>query len=107
MSRILLAIFAMTAIGCTAEIDPAQQERLMAAEPGDAEGGAKYYRDHCAGCHGPKADGKFFFPAVAGEDKDEIVEALLAGPMLMPSFASESDQQLADIAAHLMALEKK
>lgn len=70
---------------------------------GDADAGASFYSANCSVCHGSDAGGGSG-PAIAGEARDVVVEAMLEGPDQMPSFSGQDDQDLADVATFVSGL---
>lgn len=101
-----LAILSLGFSACTARVAPGAASAVMAV-PGDApRGGALYARD-CTGCHG--VDGRKMHnaslpEAVARGSDADLVDAILAGPGFMPSYAERlSPAEIADLLAWLHA----
>jgi len=84
------------------------------AHAGDPEAGQAKYAT-CIGCHGPTGQGQAIFPKVAGKDFDYLVEVMKkyrageqVGPnsmMMMPHAMNLSDEDIADLAAYMAAME--
>ncbi len=84
------------------------------AHAGDPEAGQAKYAT-CIGCHGPTGQGQAIFPKVAGKDFDYLVEVMTkyragetVGPnsmMMMPHAMNLSDEDIADLAAYMAAME--
>ena len=87
-------------LACTADVDPEQLDAILALE-GDPDAGDSLFVEDCEGCHGPGGDGSASAVALEGGDSEGTADALLAGPGVMPSFADESDQDLADLVAYV------
>lgn len=105
MKRILLLLFVLSSTACAAAIDEEQVDAVMALE-GDPEAGAEFYSNNCERCHGPDGNGEGQGPSLQGNSlgTEEIVRTVLRGPLSMPSFQDESDQDVADVAAFVEML---
>ncbi len=101
-----LAAAGLLAVGCGPAPD---QNRVTAISElaGDASNGATLFNANCARCHGEDARGGSAgadLPEVANADTVGTIEAILTGNLVMPRFGDQlSDQQVADVVAHLKA----
>ncbi len=97
---------ALLAIGCGPPPDENRVEEIKSLT-GDAAAGATLFTGNCARCHGEDArsgSAGADLPAVANEDPDRAIETILTGNIVMPRFGEQlSDQQIADVLAHLKA----
>jgi len=94
--------------------DTAALVETVASIAGDAVGGAALYQSSCASCHGLNAEGQGIFPKLVGQTADEIAANLRAyragektggnAAMMTPVAAGLSDQDIANLAAHIAAL---
>ena len=91
---------------CTAYVAPGAADPILALK-GDPVQGQVLFDKNCADCHGK--DGRkrkdVSLPDDAAKDTDaQIIDNILAGPSIMPSFAKKlSAAQIADITAWLKA----
>ncbi len=91
-------------LACAAEVDPVRMDDVLALE-GDPVAGEAIYEERCQECHGPSGDGQGSGPPLSGLSEEEVLEAVLAGPCFMPSYADDlSDQELADVTAYVASL---
>ncbi|MGC9458004.1 MAG: c-type cytochrome [Halothiobacillaceae bacterium] len=91
--------------------EAAAEETVAAAAAGDAAKGAEHFQANCASCHGMNAEGQGSFPKLAGmtaEEVDASLKAYRAGEktggqaaMMAPMAAGLSDEQIANLAAHI------
>lgn len=63
--------------------------------------GAAIYAANCATCHGAVAEGTAAGPAIAGEDSDEVSEAVREGEDEMPAFPGLSASDIRALVAFL------
>lgn len=75
------------------------------AATGDATNGAALFDADCRTCHGDTGQGGSG-PALQGNNDtdEELAEVILNGDGQMPSWASYSDQDIADVIAHVNTL---
>lgn len=81
---------------------------------GDAAKGRSLFIENCAPCHSSSGTGMIvpgggFAPALFGDDRTQVVEAMRLGPGHMPPFARTQldDQQAADVATYVQQLGDK
>lgn len=80
---------------------------------GDAVAGEALYGTHCGTCHGADGLGGSVDHEIVesddghghSHDDEEVINTILKGRTGMPSFDSLSDQEIADIVAHIHTLE--
>jgi mono/diheme cytochrome c family protein len=82
----------------------------VAADPdafglsGDASNGSSLYANKCASCHGAMGGGGFgpsLVDAVAELEKSEVANIIRNGQGSMSGFDDLSDQEVADLVAHM------
>ena len=73
---------------------------------GDAEAGEVLYTHSCSGCHGTDGAGGYGGPYLLGQTTDHIAEYIWNGKGDMPAFPDYTDQDIADIIAHIRVLEE-
>ncbi|MFZ5442477.1 MAG: c-type cytochrome [Myxococcota bacterium] len=104
MKRMMWSVVALVAVSACG---PATREEKVAALTGSASSGAMLYAAQCASCHG--ADGKgtasgvdLWEPA-KNDPATEVIGVIINGKKgtAMASYSGLSDQQLADLYAHL------
>jgi mono/diheme cytochrome c family protein len=109
--KIALLALAMTA--CSSGTGGDERAAAIDALTGDAAAGATLFGARCASCHaadGSGGTGPDLQPGAAEirggseEENSEYINILLSGKGGMPSFASLSDQELADLMAHVTTL---
>jgi mono/diheme cytochrome c family protein len=105
MWRGLLLISLLMTTACGAALDEAQVDAIVELE-GDPEAGEQFFEDNCERCHGPDGNGDGRGPSLEGNSfsRREIVENILRGPFGMPSFADESDRDLAGVTSYVESL---
>jgi mono/diheme cytochrome c family protein len=111
--RVALTMWvSMMMVGAVAACDGAVSERAatIGALEGDSAAGAALYETHCQGCHGDDARsgsaGENLVDEVR-EEEGEFIDTILRGKEngAMPAFDETlSDQEIADILAHLADL---
>ncbi len=79
----------------------------------DLAAGEELYQSVCRTCHGPNAQGLGSFPKLAGAEEDNLIDRLetyrageKVGPnsaLMIPHAAELSDDDIADIAAYIVA----
>lgn len=97
------ALLALLLPACGPSAEEVDRAEAVAGLIGDAEAGSALFATGCASCHGADGtggSGPDLLP-VASWPTDEVVLVLLQGPWSMPSFADWSDQELADVTAHV------
>jgi mono/diheme cytochrome c family protein len=100
--------------GCRPKLPPSKP--LSELTPQEASGHT-VFQSHCARCHyansedgfkGPGLQGLYkqkYLPSGAPANDDRVTSAILHGRGMMPSFASDlNDQQLNDLIAYLHTL---
>jgi mono/diheme cytochrome c family protein len=104
MMRCAMAtMFAVLASGC----GPMTREEKISALSGTASAGASLYSANCSSCHGVDGKGAATFPSlvepVKNDPKAEVVGVILNGKTgtSMMSYATLTDQQVADLYAYL------
>jgi mono/diheme cytochrome c family protein len=114
-SRILaLACFCLTTAACSssgndggaASVSSAQVDAILALTP-DLSAGNSIYTTECVSCHGTDARSGSERRDVAGDavaNPSGAVRQILGGGGGMPSFASYSDQQVADLLGYVKSL---
>jgi mono/diheme cytochrome c family protein len=84
----------------------------VAADPdafglvGDASNGSSLYANKCASCHGAMGGGGYgpsLVDAVAELEKSEVANIIRNGQGSMSGFDDLSDQEVADIVAHMFS----
>lgn len=73
---------------------------------GDATIGEELFVESCSGCHNADGQGGYGGPNLLGHPDDHIVDYVQNGQGNMPSFPDYTDQDLADIIAHIRELEE-
>ena len=107
IARMMVAAAALAAVGAAAQTtgdNPGQSAKGV-----DASSGGQVYREICAGCHMPNAEGgtgAAAIPALARNphlaDPDFVVTTLLKGRGGMPAFAGMLEPgQIAGVATHI------
>jgi|GEM_PF-1477785 len=106
----VFAVVAALVVGACGEPPATGRVADIGGLSGDATAGAGLYETHCLACHGDDARsgsaGENLADEVA-EEQDEFIEAILEGKDngAMPAFADTlSDQEIADILAHIASL---
>lgn len=72
---------------------------------GNAETGAEMFTQSCSGCHGSDGTGGYGGPSLLGQTDDHIADYIWNGEGSMPAFPDFSEQDIADIIAHIRTLE--
>jgi mono/diheme cytochrome c family protein len=98
--RALAGIMLLLSVGGCGPHDP-RADNVVTLK-GDPVSGAPLYQDACARCHG--ADGGHLRGALAWYSPVASISMVIDGAHGMPAFAGYSDQQLADIDAHIRSL---
>ena len=73
---------------------------------GDAEVGEPLFTQSCSGCHGADGTGGYGGPDLLGQTTDHIADYIWNGKGNMPAFPDYTDQDVADIIAHIRVLEE-
>lgn len=95
----------MVACGEEDDGESSSQVDTILALTGDATSGGTLYSSTCSGCHGADGKGGSFDESVVGETPRKIASIVLSGEGSMPSYKdSFSDQEIADIIAHINTL---
>jgi mono/diheme cytochrome c family protein len=103
LSSMLVILAAIT--GCGASSERAEQ---IANLTGDPSAGASLYITHCERCHGEDGQSGSAGVDLVGElhhGDAELIDVMILGKESMPSFSQQSDQELADLLAHLRSLD--
>lgn len=103
----LFAVMSALVTACGAPpAEPTTREGRIALLMGKAETGAPLFASNCAGCHGADGKGKTG-PSLVGRIHDAEPEVIIGyvvnGKGKMPKFDTLTDQQVADLYAHLNA----
>ena len=96
----MAACAVIAALSCLAACGPNDpRAKLVLARQGDGSRGRILYEQSCAQCH---HDTKYWAVVVRLYGSTGVVSTVIDGvPNKMPSFASWTDQQLADLHAYL------
>ena len=73
---------------------------------GDPAKGEDMFTQSCSGCHGADGTGGYGGPYMLGMPDDHIADYIWNGKGNMPAFPDYSDQDVADIIAHIRELEE-
>ena len=74
---------------------------------GNSESGEELYTPSCSGCHGAEGTGGYGGPDLLNQTDDHIADYVWNGSGNMPAFPDFSEQDLADIIAHIRVLEEQ
>lgn len=98
MKKLALALFFLTSLSYASQYDPVKGEMLSLS---------------CFSCHGTNGQSKTIMPSIAGIDKDELYNTLMAykrgtrtGTMMQKHVKGFSDEELKQIAQYLSTVEK-
>ncbi|MCH4810052.1 c-type cytochrome [Vreelandella neptunia] len=90
--------------------------RSVSLQAADKSAGEALYKDACAQCHGPKAQGMASFPSLSGRDAEYItsrLETYRAGEkvgsnsfLMIPNATDLSDDDIANLAAFIADVEE-
>lgn len=73
---------------------------------GDPVKGEELFTQSCSGCHGADGTGGYGGPYMLGLTEDSIADYIWNGNGNMPAFPDYSEQDVADIIAHIRELEE-
>ena len=73
---------------------------------GDADSGNALFTHACSGCHGANGTGGYGGPYLLGQTTEHIADYIWNGKGNMPAFPNYTDQDIADIVAHIRFLEE-
>jgi mono/diheme cytochrome c family protein len=109
LAAVVLVMIGGALAGCSSNDTPAATARTttVAGLTGNAANGAAVFGKKCAGCHG--SDGKTgsngpSLLSAAADPATTIATYLIDGKNRMPSFKDSSDQELADLIAHVKTI---
>ena len=103
ISRYISVVFLTLIIGC----GPGERALSIDDLSGDPVTGELQYNDLCSRCHetnGRGGRGANLIEHRDGHDDAELIEYVLEGSGIMPSFSYLDDQVIADIIAHIRSL---
>ena len=73
---------------------------------GDTVKGEELFTPSCSGCHGSDGTGGYGGPYILGQSEVHIADYIWNGQGNMPAFPDFTDQDVADIIAHIQYLEE-
>ena len=100
-------IVTLFALGLASTACGPERTADVLALTGDATNGATLYGTHCAGCHGDDGRSGSVGEDIVhelGDDGAEVIDTMITGDGDMPAFDQLSDQEMADIVAHMKTL---
>jgi mono/diheme cytochrome c family protein len=108
LAAVLVVVGALA--GCSSKEEtpaPTARTTTIAGLTGNAANGASVFGKKCAGCHG--ADGKTGsngpnLASAAADPATKLAGYLVNGKNSMPSFKDSTDQELADLIAHVKTI---
>lgn len=104
-----VSLFAVTSVACGSSSSSSggggtNRVQTISGLKGDSTAGKPLYTQNCVSCHGTDAKSGSAAKNLPGESVSEAFDQILNGGGGMQSFANLTDQEIANIWAHVVTL---